>query len=134
MRALPRPMGRYSVPLVFAVDVDVVVILIACVLHFLVRMLLTLERKGTRDASEAMTQLRKCYRYYVPSSPRTPAARPLHSSCTLKLCKQPYLKAILRSFHSTGFGQFFGSSERLSSRTREKLTLRYMLYPAIIVV
>lgn len=82
-------------------------------LHFLVPMLLpALERKGTRDASEAMTQLRKCYRYYVPSSPRTPAARPLYSSCTLMLCKQPYLKAILRSFRSTGFGQFFGPSQR----------------------
>lgn len=30
MRALPRPMGRYSVPLVFAVNVNVVVILIVC--------------------------------------------------------------------------------------------------------
>lgn len=30
---------------------------------------LTRVRKGTRDASEAMTQLRKCYRYYVPPLP-----------------------------------------------------------------
>lgn len=62
---------------------------------------LTRVRKGTRDASEVMTQLRKCYRYYVP--PLFPAARPLHSSCT-KLCKQPYLKAMTRSFRSTSFG------------------------------
>lgn len=31
---------------------------------------LTRVRKGTRDASEVMTQLRKCYRYYVPLSSR----------------------------------------------------------------
>jgi len=38
---------------------------------------LTRVRKGTRDASEVMTQLRKCYRYYVPPSfqPHAPFIR-----------------------------------------------------------
>jgi len=102
MRALPRPMGRHRVPLIFAVDVVVV-----CPPPSCRGATLTRERKGTRDASEAMTQLRKCYRYYLFPFPRAPAVRPLRSSRTLKLCKRSYLEATLCSFRTT-FGQLLG--------------------------
>lgn len=66
MRALPRPMGRHRVPLIFAVDVVVVCPPPSCRGDACAR--------KRRNASEAMTQLRKCYRYYL--SPLSPCPVP----------------------------------------------------------
>lgn len=104
MRALPRPMGAgHRVPLIFAVNVVIVSVVVAAplaVLHLLADLGPGRKKRNARDASEAMTQLRKCYRYYLPSSPRgspEPHA-PFVRSARSSYANGPTLEATLRSF------------------------------------